>query len=160
MSCNEKNCDVYYIADNEISKDVESCSLLEVFFELIESEEFPGDAWVQEMKEKIIWNETDDQVEIGTKLEVDGASKFNTSIEVGESGSVATSTLVDVHGDAQVHGELILDSLANIENPDGEKLIQVVSKAEFEGGSFVTKTNVVYIVYDTDASCYVRYYIS
>lgn len=84
----------------------------------------------------------------------------NGEVIIGDSSTVAHTTLLNVHADAQFHGEAIIDSLDHLQNTDGDALIKVIDKATFEGGSFVYKVGVVYVVYDTDGTCYVRYYVS
>lgn len=162
------------IANCSFEKVNEECSIEElrrVYDDL--GSERAGDEWVETMKDKMVYDSEDNEIQVGTHLYVDG------KLEIGDTGGSA--------GDLVVGHEIIIDDLQKIVNTNGDAFIpdpsghlnealvhtttgyawkkitdmgsiQLVAKAVFEGGEFVTHTNIIYVVYDTDGSCYIKYY--
>jgi len=96
--------------------------------------------WEQKLKEHLVYDEENEEVQCGTDYYADGSVETGADVVVGRN--------------------LIIDDLTKFQNTNGDKLIELVPKATFEGGEFVTHTGIIYVVYNTDGTCYVRYYIS
>lgn len=136
------------------------------------SVEGTDNAWVNSIKDKLIYDEEENEIQVGVHLYADG------DVETG--------------GDVVVGRDLIVDSLQNIQDPNGYPFIpnpsghlkealahtttgyawykgyelagfKVVAKSVFEGEGFVYETHTVYFVWndttgDHYGEVYIRYY--
>lgn len=163
------------LSNSTFEKVDEDCTIEELRRCLDDFSEKSGDTWVESMKEVMSYDSENTEVEIGTHLYVDG------KIEIGDTGGTA--------GDLVVGHEIVIDDLQKIVDTNGDAFIpdpsghlnealvhtttgytwkkatemagiQVVAKATFEAEEFVPMTNIVYVVYDTDGTCYVKYFIA
>jgi len=156
----------------------EECDIEELR-RIVEGDAGLDNAWVDKMKQVMDYDSTDQEVEIGTRLYVDG------KLEVGDTGGSA--------GDIVVGHEIIIDDLQKIVDTNGDSFIpdpsghlnealvhytsgytwkkgyelkgfQVVAKSVFESNDFTYQTHIVYFVWndtvgdDHYGEVYVRYY--